>query len=307
MQIHRDINNLPEFTNAVITIGTFDGVHLGHQQIIDNLKEEASAAGGESVIITFHPHPRKVVSSVITGVRLINTLSERIELLEKTGIDHLVIVPFTDYFASQTAEEYVRDFIVTKFQPHTIIIGYDHRFGKDRTGNFRLLENLSLKYTYQLKEIPEHILNAIKVSSTTIRNAILQSHIEEANIFLGYSFFFEGAVFHGDKIGRQIGYPTANLKSTDEEKITLGDGIYAVYATVEDKTYKGMMSIGFRPTINGKLRVTEVNLFDFSEDIYGKTIRVYVKKYLRSEVKFNGLEELKAQLHKDKEASLLCL
>jgi riboflavin kinase/FMN adenylyltransferase len=307
MQIHRDINNLPGFRNAVITIGTFVGVHLGHRQIIDNLKAEAVKAGGESVIITFHPHPRKVVSSVITGVRLINTLPERIELLERTGIDHLVIVPFTDYFASQAAEEYISDFLVARFKPHTIIIGYDHRFGKERTGDYKMMEEKAAVYNYQLKEIPEHILNTIKVSSTNIRNAILQSNIEEANSLLGYDFFFEGAVFHGDKIGRTIGYPTANLKSTDDEKISLGDGIYAVYATVEGKTYKAMMSIGFRPTVNGKLRVTEVNIFDFDKEIYGETIRITVKKYLRSEVKFDGLEALKTQLHQDKVDSLACL
>ena len=307
MQIHRDINSLPEFKNAVITIGTFDGVHLGHRQIIDNLKEEAAKANGESVIITFHPHPRKVVSSVITGVRLINTLAERIELLESTGVDHLVIVPFTDYFASQTAEEYIKDFLVEKFKPHTIIIGYDHRFGKERTGDYKLMEAKAAVYNYSLKEIPEHILNTIKVSSTNIRNAILHSNIEEANNFLGYDFFFEGEVFHGDKIGRTIGYPTANLKSTDEDKICLGDGIYAVYAEAEGKTYKGMMSIGFRPTVNGKVRVTEVNIFDFGKEIYGQPIRITVKKYLRSEVKFDGLEALKTQLHKDKEDSLACL
>ncbi len=304
MQIHRDITNLPEFKNAVITIGTFDGVHLGHRQIIESLKEEAAKVNGESVIITFHPHPRKVVSSVFTGVRLINTLAERIELLEKTGIDHLVIVPFTDFFANQTAEAYIRDFLVANFKPHTIIIGYDHRFGKERSGDYKLMEEKALIYNYSLKEIPEHILNAIKVSSSNIRNAILHGNIEEANNFLGYNFFFEGEVFHGDKIGREIGYPTANLKSTDEEKICLGDGIYAAYADVEGKTYKGMMSIGFRPTVNGKLRVTEINLFDFNKEIYGETIRVYVKKYLRAEVKFDGLEALKMQLHKDKEESL---
>ena len=304
MQIHRDLNKLPDFKNAVVTIGTFDGVHLGHRQIIENLKEEAGKANGESVIITFHPHPRKVVSSVITGVRLINTLPERIELLEKAGIDHLVIVPFTDFFANQTAEAYIHDFLVGKFKPHSIIIGYDHRFGKERAGDYKMMEEKATVYNYKLKEIPEHVLNAIKVSSTNIRNAILHSNIDEANNFLGYNFFFEGEVFHGDKIGRSIGYPTANLKSTDEEKIVLGDGIYAVYADVEGKNYKGMMSIGFRPTVNGRTRVTEVNLFDFNQDIYGKTIRVYVKKYLRSEVKFNGLEELTQQLHKDKEESL---
>jgi riboflavin kinase / FMN adenylyltransferase len=307
MQIHRDISNLPQFRNAVITIGTFDGVHLGHKQIIANLKEEAARANGESVIITFHPHPRKVVSSVITGLRLINTLNERIELLKKTGIGHLVIVPFTDYFASQTAEEYISEFLVEKFKPHTIIIGYDHRFGKDRSGDYKLMEAKAPEYNYHLKEIPEHLLDAIKVSSTNIRNAILQSKIEVANSFLGYDFFFEGEVFHGDKIGRTIGYPTANLKSTDDEKIALGDGIYAVYAHVAGNTYKGMMSIGFRPTVNGRVRVTEVNIFDFDKDIYGQVIRVIVKKYLRHEVKFDGLEALKMQLHKDKEDSLACL
>lgn len=307
MQIHRDINRLPEFTNAVITIGTFDGVHLGHRQIIDSLKQAAARVNGESVIITFHPHPRKVVSSVITGVRLINTLDERIELLEQTGVDHLVIVPFTDFFANQTAEEYISDFLVAKFKPHTIIIGYDHRFGKDRCGGYQLMEEKASVYHYALEEIPGHILNAIKVSSTHIRNAILHSHVEEANSLLGYDFFFEGEVFHGDKIGRTLGYPTANLKSTDEEKIALGDGIYAVYATVDGTTYKGMMSIGFRPTVNGKVRVTEVNIFDFAREIYGQTIRVTVKKYLRSEVKFEGLEALKLQLHQDKVDSLACL
>ncbi|HQY11229.1 MAG TPA: riboflavin biosynthesis protein RibF [Ferruginibacter sp.] len=304
MQIHRDINRLPEFRNAVITIGTFDGVHLGHHQIIGSLKQEAVKAGGESVIITFHPHPRKVVSSVITGVRLINTLPERIELLEKTGIDHLVIVPFTDFFANQTAEEYIRDFLVEKFRPHTIIIGYDHRFGKERSGDYKLMEEKAATYHYRLNEISEHILNTIKVSSTNIRNAILHSRVEEANILLGYIFFFEGEVVHGDKVGRELGYPTANLRNTDEEKIVMGDGIYAVYADVEGRSYKGMMSIGFRPTVNGRTRVTEVNLFDFNKEIYGKTIRVYVKKYLRAEVKFNDLGELKEQLHKDKEESL---
>ncbi len=304
MKVHYSTEELPVFKNAVITIGTFDGVHLGHRQIIDSLKEEAARLGGESAIITFHPHPRKIVSSVITGVRLINTLDERIELLGKTGIDHLIVVPFTDFFANQSAEAYIRDFLVQKFKPHTIIIGYDHRFGKERSGDYSLMEEKASLYNYRLKEIPEHILDAVKVSSSNIRNAILQSNIDEANKLLGYLFFFEGEVVDGDKIGRSIGYPTANLKGRDEEKIVLGDGIYAVYTDVDGIRYKGMMSIGFRPTINGKKRVTEVNLFDFDETIYGKVIRVSVKKYLRSEVKFDGLEELTEQLHKDKEESL---
>lgn len=304
MKVHYSTDQLPVFSNAVVTIGTFDGVHIGHRQIIRHLVAEAAAVKGESVIITFHPHPRKIVSSVITGVRLINTLSERIELLEKTGIDHLVVVPFTDYFANQTAGEYIRDFLFGNFHPHTIIIGYDHRFGKERSGDYKLMEEMATVYNYQLKEIPEHLLDAVKVSSTNIRNAILHSKIEEANRLLGYPFFFEGEVVHGDKIGRTIGYPTANLKCTDEEKIVLGDGIYAVYVDHDKERYKGMMSIGFRPTVNGRKRVTEVNLFDFDKTIYGEILRVSVIKYLRSEEKFSGLDELKEQLHRDKANSL---
>jgi riboflavin kinase/FMN adenylyltransferase len=307
MQVHYNINQLPSFKKAVITIGTFDGVHSGHQQIIKTLKDAAAEVGGETLIITFHPHPRKVVSSIVTGIRLITTLQERIELIGKTGIDHLVVVPFTDYFANQSAEEYIRDFLVDKFHPDTIIIGYDHRFGKERSGNYKLMEEKAATYNYRLMEIPEHILDTVKVSSTNIRNALIHSNIEEVNKLLGYHFFFEGEVVHGDKIGRTLGYPTANLKSIDEEKIVPGDGIYAVNVAIQDKQYKGMMSIGFRPTVNGKTRVVEVNLFDFDKDIYGEIIRVYVVKYLRSEVKFNGLEELKLQLHQDKKDSLECL
>ena len=307
MQVNYNLDDLPKFQNAVITIGTFDGVHLGHQLIISTLITEANKANGESVIITFHPHPRKVVSSVVTGIRLINTLDERIELLSKTGVDHLVVVPFTEYFANQTAEEYIKYFLVEKFKPNTIIIGYDHRFGKDRTGNYLLMVQKAIEYNYTLKEIPEHLLDAVKVSSTTIRNALLHGQIEEANKLLGYAFFFTGQVVHGNKIGRTIGYPTANLKSHNEEKITLGDGIYAVYVTVVGKKYKGMLSIGFRPTVDGKKRVTEVNIFDFDEEIYDQTIKVEIKKHLRQEVKFNSLDELKQQLHTDKENSLKCL
>ncbi len=307
MQVHYNIDSLPLFKNATITIGTFDGVHLGHQVIINTLKQAAKEVNGESVIITFQPHPRKVVSSIVTGIRLINTLDERIELLAKTGVDHLVVVPFTDFFANQTAEEYIKDFLVEKFKPTTIIIGYDHRFGKDRTGNYLLMEQKALTYNYTLKEIPEHLLDAVKVSSTTIRNALLHGQIEEANKLLGYAFFFTGQVVHGNKIGRTIGYPTANLKSNNDEKITLGDGIYAVYVTVVEKKYKGMLSIGFRPTVDGKKRVTEVNIFDFDTEIYDQLIKVEIKKHLRNEVKFNSLDELKQQLHTDKENSLKCL
>src|SRR5688572_19548970 len=232
MKVHYDIDNLPQFQHAVITIGTFDGVHMGHRQIINKLKEEANAIGGETVIITFHPHPRKVVSSTILGVRLINTLDEKIGLLKELGIDHLVVIPFTDAFAHQEAESYVQHFLVNKFQPHTIIIGYDHRFGKERKGDYLLLEKLAPVFHYNLKEIPKHVLDEISVSSTRIREALLQGRIEIADKLLGYEFFFSGTVIHGDKLGRKLGYPTANLKMTDDEKIIPHNGIYAVYAEV---------------------------------------------------------------------------
>jgi riboflavin kinase/FMN adenylyltransferase len=321
MQVHRDIDSLPVFRNAVITIGTFDGVHMGHRQIIGELKKQALAIGGETVIITFHPHPRKIVSSAILGIRLINTLEEKIELLAGLQIDHLVVVPFTEVFANQAAEEYIRDFLVAKFRPHTIIIGYDHRFGRDRQGDYRMLEKHANDYGYQLEEIPKHILDNISISSTNIREALLHNDIATADKLLGYEFFFEGEVVHGDKLGRKLGYPTANLKINNEEKITPGNGIYAVYARLIDLNslagpdggskmsdrLKGMMSIGFRPTVGGTKRVIEVNLFDFTDEIYGQTLRVYVKKYLREEVKFDSLEALVSQIDQDKIESLKVL
>ena len=279
MKVHFDTDNLPEFRNAVITIGTFDGVHMGHRQIIDKLKSEAKANDGETVIITFHPHPRKVVSSTILGIRLINTLDEKTELLDQLGIDHLVVVPFTDAFANQPAEDYIRNFLIEKFHPHTIIIGYNHRFGRDRLGDYRLLEKKAEKYKIRVKEIPKHILENISISSTNIREAILHGDIATADTLLGYEFFFSGIVVHGNKLGRKLGYPTANLKISDEEKIVPGNGIYAVYARTEDspERKKAMMSIGFRPTVDGKTRVIEVNIFDFDEEIYDQTLKVYVK------------------------------
>lgn len=313
MQIHYDINKLPAFKNAVITIGTFDGVHEGHKKIIDQLIATTKEAGGESVIITFHPHPRKVVSSSILGIRLINTLSEKTELLEQLGVNHLVVTPFTEVFANQNPEDYLKDFLIDKFHPHTIIIGYDHHFGKNRLGDYRLLEARQYQYQYKLKEIPKHILDDVAISSTRIRESILKGNTDITNHLLGYHFFFEGEVVHGDKLGRELGYPTANLKPANQEKILPGDGIYAVYASLKDanekygQLLKGMMSVGFRPTVDGKKRVIEVNLFDFSENIYGRTLRVYVKKYLRAEEKFNSLEALVKKIDDDKVESLKVL
>ncbi len=325
MQIHhyQPGQPVPDFKNAVITIGTFDGVHAGHRQILDKIIKEAKEVEGESVIITFHPHPRKIVSSTILGVRLITTLDERMELLAQLGIDHVVVVPFTDIFSSMPAEDYIKNFLVNLFQPHTIIIGYDHQFGRDRAGNYRLLEKLKHEYNYRLKEIPKHIIEDIAISSTNIREAILHNDTTTTNLLLGYPFFFSGKVVHGQKLGRTLGYPTANIKVEDNEKIIPANGIYAVLVEIHppdtalqqqkehlppfEKKWKGMMSIGFRPTVNGKTREIEVNIFDFDYDIYDLTIKVHVISFLRQEVKFDNLEKMVQQIDQDKVDSLRVL
>lgn len=303
MQVHRDLENLPRFKNGVITIGTFDGVHRGHQKVIESLKAEAKNVAGETVLITFHPHPRKIVNAA-TSLQLINTLDEKISLLAQHGIDHLVVVPFTETFAQQSAEAYIRNFLVQHFYPHTIIIGYDHHFGRGRTGNFSLLQQESAQFHYKLIEIPKHLLNEIAVSSTKIRNAILSSAVDTANQLLGYPFFFDGLVVHGDKIGRTMGYPTANLQYTNSDKIHLGHGVYAATAVVGNRVVKGMLSIGNRPTLAHSEEKVEINLFDFDEDIYGKEIQVTVYKYLRAQEKYASIDLLKKQLEEDKKESL---
>jgi riboflavin kinase / FMN adenylyltransferase len=310
MQVHRDINNLPDFKNAVITIGTFDGVHSGHLQIITQVKKEAENNNGDSVIITFDPHPRMVIHSKNTeqkNIQLLNTLSEKIELLAKQKIDHLVIVPFTDAFSNQNAGDYISQFLVSNFHPKTIIIGYDHRFGKNRSGDYKMLENLEEEFNYKVKEIPVHILDHITISSTRIRNALNTGQVTIANECLGYDYFFEGQVIEGNKLGRTIGFPTANLEIKDQNKLIPADGIYVVGVSVgkentkedsfiPESFHEGMMSIGIRPTIGDNKRMIEVNIFDFNANIYGRVLRVYVKYFLRKEEKFNNLEELKNQI-----------
>ena len=322
MQVHQDIGHLPAFRNCVLTIGTFDGVHLGHRQILAQLKSEASRIDGETVIVTFHPHPRKIVNSSKPPIRLINTIDEKIGLLRALDIDHLVIVPFDERFSQISAQDYIEQFLVAKFHPHSIIIGYDHHFGKGRTGNYLLLEEYSVKSGFNLIETSPHIIHENTVSSTRIRQSLLEGDIAEANSLLGYDYFFEGTVVEGNQLGRTLGYPTANLEITDGEKLIPANGIYVVESSLvtgqlpvvssggkmeensafilHDAPYKGMMSIGTRPTLpDGKFMI-EVNIFDFSDDIYGKTLRVSVKKYLRPERKFENLEALKGQLATDK-------
>ena len=305
MKVYQDLSTLPVFNNAVVTIGTFDGVHLGHKQIIRQLKETAEKIGGETVIITFHPHPRKIISSVPGDIKLLNTLPEKILLLEAASIDHLVVVPFNHAFANQTAQQYINDFLWKYFKPHTIIIGYDHRFGKGREGDYHLMDQYGASLGFEVKEITEQLMNEIIVSSTRIREALLNSDIETANKFLGYDYFFEGVVIEGNKLGRTIGYPTANLQIESDEKLIPGNGVYAAAVEIKNqqseiRNFSGMMNIGVRPTVDGKKRMIEVNIFDFDEDIYTQILRVHVKHYIRGEVKFNGLDELKTQLLKDK-------
>lgn len=303
MQIHRSIDQLPPFKNAVITIGTFDGVHQGHKKLINALKEEAKLVGGQSIIITFHPHPRKILNPS-EPLQLINSLEEKMMLLSETGIDHVVIVPFTHAFAEQTAEAYMENFLLNKFHPHTIIIGYDHHFGKDRKGNFHFLKEKALQYHFRLMEIPKYIVDEIDVSSTKIRNALLNSKLDKANKLLGYAFFFEGTVVTGDQLGREIGYPTANIRYDDPDKIHLGHGVYAVAVQIDQISLKGMLSIGTRPTLKNSDEKIEVNIFDWAEDIYGRNISISVKKYLRPQEKYNSMEALKEQLKIDKINSL---
>lgn len=313
MQVHRDINKLPFFENAAITIGTFDGVHSGHLQIIQQVKKEALINEGESVIITFDPHPRMVLNQKKNQppIKLLTTLSEKTELLAKQEIDHLVIVPFTVEFSNQSAKEYISDFLVEKFHPKTIIIGYDHRFGNNREGDYQLLEKYQQEYNYKVKEIPEQVLNHVTISSTKIRSALKEGDIKTAKDCLGYDYFFEGKVVDGNKLGRTLGYPTANLEIGNTNKLILENGIYAVNLAIAkdsvsenslflpESFHQGMMSIGIRPTIADNRRTIEVNIFDFNEDIYGRMIRVYVKYFLRNEEKFDSIEELKKQISLD--------
>ena len=323
MKVHRELAQLlPGFKKAVVTIGTFDGVHVGHRQIIAQLKEEAVRIGGETVIITFHPHPRKIVSFPGANVKLLTTLDEKIELLEAAGIDHLVVVAFDNVFASQTAEQYIQDFLYHYFKPHTVIIGYDHRFGKGREGDYHLMEQYGQLLGFEVREIPEEILHEVVISSTKIRHALMENNMATANEFLGYPYFFEGMVTEGNKLGRTLGYPTANLHISNEEKLIPGNGVYAVRVgmrelaamkksisddTLPPHTLPAMMNIGIRPTIDGKKRVIEVNIFDFDKDIYGQILQVHIYYYLRGEVKFNGLQELKQQLANDKLAAIQLL
>ncbi len=302
MQVHYDIDKLPLFTNSVITIGTFDGIHSGHHAILDQLIQEGSKHEGESVVITFHPHPRKIIRAG-EAPSLLTSIDERIALFQKKGIDHLVIVPFDLNFAELSAEEYIDKFLVHYFHPKAIVIGFDHRYGKNRAGDYALLKSKENLHEYEVIEIPEFILNNSKISSTHIRKALLAGEVEIANSLLGYAYQLEGIVIRGDQLGRTIGFPTANLAIIETEKLVPATGVYAVSVFVKKANSiiekNGMMNIGYRPTVSGKERRIEIHLFDLNEDLYDLSLCVELKAFIRNEIKFSGLAELTAQLEKD--------
>jgi riboflavin kinase/FMN adenylyltransferase len=300
MNIYHHLDEFKPVRNAVVTIGTFDGVHIGHRKIIADLRQRAAANGGETVLLTFFPHPRMILQPEDEQLKLINTINERAELLEQAGIDHLIITPFSRDFSNQQAEDYIREVLVEKIGARTLVIGYDHRFGKDRQGGLAELQAAAPVYGFTVDEIPEQDINEVAISSTRIREALLNSKIEAANAFLGYSFFITGKVIRGDQIGRQLGYPTANLQVEETYKIIPADGIFAVMVTIEGREYQGMAYIGHRPTINGMTRNIEVNIFNFNKDIYNQTVRLHFCYFVRHDVKFTSLEALTQQLGKDK-------
>ncbi|MGN6179389.1 MAG: bifunctional riboflavin kinase/FAD synthetase [Mucilaginibacter sp.] len=301
MKIYHNINEFTPVKNAVVTIGTFDGVHLGHRKIISRIKELAEECNGETVILTFFPHPRMIIHPEDESLKLINTIHEKADLLQELGVDHLIITPFSRDFSNQTAEDYIRDVLVNTIGTKKIVIGYDHRFGKDRLGGLNDLLKWAPVYGYEVIEIPEQDINDVAVSSTRIRKALLAGDIQLANAFLGYPFFISGKVGRGDRIGRQIGYPTANIVIEETYKLIPCDGIYSAKVTVKGETHKGMAYIGTRPTINGLTRNIEVNIFDFDADVYGEDIRMEFYHFVRGDIKFTGLDELIVQLAKDKE------
>lgn len=307
MKVFRDINKAFEFKNAVVTIGTFDGVHKGHQKIISYLNQTAKEMNGESVIITFHPHPRFLINPDDKNLQLLNTIDEKLALLKKYKVDNVVVTPFTKEFSKLSAQEYIEDFLVRLFAPAKIVIGYDHHFGNHRAGNIKMLEAYKTKHHYALEEIKKQTVDAIDVSSTKIRESLKSGDIITANHLLGHRYSIEGIVTKGRQVGRTIGYPTANIHVAVPYKLIPATGVYAVLVFVGGQAHKGMLNIGYRPTFEGNSRSIEVNIFDFDKDIYGEDISIELVAKIREEQKFEGIELLKAELEKDKQTSITLL
>jgi len=301
MKVYKGLDELPDFGRPVITIGSFDGVHYGHQKLIEKIRSEAKANEAETVVITFDPHPRQIVYPNDNSLQLLSTIEEKIALFDNFGIDHLVIVPFTVAFSQQSADEYIEKFIIQKFHPSVIIIGHDHKFGLNRSGDINFLKWHQEKGEYQVVEIDAQQISDITISSTKIRNFLNEGSIIQASSLLGYHYLLTGEVKRGEQIGHTLGYPTANIYIADKYKLVPKYGVYASKTTVDGKIYHSMLYIGDRPSYRHlPNRTIEVNIFDFKEDIYGQNIKVEIIDFIRNDQRFDSQEDLIAQLNKDK-------
>ncbi len=304
MKVYHHIDEFTGATNAVVTTGTFDGVHTGHQVIIKRLNEIAAKENGESVLLTFYPHPRMVLFPDDIDLKLLTTQEEKIALLEKYGIQHLIIHPFTKEFSRLTSLQFIREILVNKIKTKKLVIGYDHHFGRNREGSFEHLKESGPLYGFTVEEIPAQDVDNVAVSSTKIRQALLEGDVKTAKEFLGHDYTLTGKVIHGEKKGHELGYPTANISVESRYKLIPAIGIYAVKTEVDGKLYDGMLYIGFRPTLNGTYQSIEVNIFDFDKDIYGQHITVHFMSRLRDDMKFDNVEDLKKQLLLDKQMAV---
>jgi riboflavin kinase/FMN adenylyltransferase len=307
MKIYHGLDDFSKLNYAVVTSGTFDGVHVGHRKILSRLREIADRSNGETVVITYWPHPRLVLHPEDETLKLLNTFEEKAAMLKDQGIQHLIRIPFTKEFSQLTSDQYIQKILVETIGTKKLVIGYDHHFGKNREGSFEQLKLNAPKYGFEVEEIPRQDVDHIGVSSTKIRQAIEKGDIETANHFLGTAYSITGRIIAGDKIGRLIGYPTANIEVDSKYKLIPMHGIYAVSVQHEHATYGGMLYIGFRPTINGTHLNVEVNIFEFNRDIYGESITVNFHKLIRGDAKFSDLEQLKIQLKLDQENALRVL
>lgn len=303
MKIYQSTINFSTNRKTIITIGTFDGVHLGHQSILKKVVEAKENNTYEASLLTFFPHPRMVLQQD-TSIKLLNTIDEKAELLDEFGIDNLIIHPFDAAFSNLSAEEFVKEILIDRLNIHKIIIGHDHRFGKNRTADISDLILFGKKYGFEVEQINAHEIDEIAISSTKIRKALMEGNINLANQFLGYSYFISGKVIEGKKIGRTLGFPTANIQINESYKLLPKNGVYIVFSEINDIPYFGMMNIGNNPTIGENEQSIEVHYFDMSENIYNKKLKISILEHIRDERKFNSLSDLQAQLEKDKLFSL---
>lgn len=304
MRVIDDLQSFEKPDFAVVTIGTFDGVHLGHQTILRQVVDEAKANNGKSILITFWPHPRFILRPNDDSLKLLSTFQEKQKRIEDIGIDYIVRLAFTPEFSNLSPEEFLRDILIGQVGTRKLFIGYDHRFGNNREGNIGFLKSRSSHYGFSVVEIPRQDIDHIGVSSTKIRNALQGGEVTLANSLLGRNYSMEGTVVHGQKRGRSIGFPTANIEIKEPFKLFPKDGVYAVNVKLGPTAYLGMLNIGFRPTLDGSKRSIEVHLFNFDEDLYGKVLVIEFVRFIRDEHKFDSIEQLKNQLQKDKEKAL---